>query len=339
MAEQDRQTSSSLAAEIAAKPYSFDFLRAVRMFEAEFPDQPRIGSSMRLEEDFLRFCQLPSLSFAPSTLEGLEQVGNSQVIKMFVNFLGMFGPNGPLPQHLTEYARDRYRNSHDWTLVRFMDIFHHRMLSFFYRAWAINQKSADFDRPEESLYADYFGSLFGIGMPGLRNRDCVPDRAKIFFSGRLAAQARNAEGLEAILEDYFGIKTAIQDFAGYWMEIPTVNRCRLGESPETGSLGINAIAGARKFEAQLKFRIRMGPMNLDELMRMVPTAKAFRQLKDWVLNYVNQEFYWDLQCVLKANAVPATSLGRGGLLGWTTWLKSKPFTTDTVDPIFNPENY
>ncbi len=84
------------------------------------------------------------------------------------------------------------------------------------------------------------------------------------------------------------------------MKIPTENRCRLGESAETGSLGINAVAGERKYEVQLKFRIRMGPMDLDDLRRMVPIGHSFKRLKDWVLNYMNQELYWDLQCVVKA---------------------------------------
>src|ERR1700758_170881 len=129
MAEPNRQTSDSIAGEIASKPYSFDFCRAVRLLEAEFRDRPRVGNSVRLEEDFLRFCQIPSLSFAPSTLEAAELL--EKVIRLHVNFLGMFGPNGPLPQHLTDFARDRQRNAHDPTLVRFVDIFHHRMLSFF----------------------------------------------------------------------------------------------------------------------------------------------------------------------------------------------------------------
>jgi type VI secretion system protein ImpH len=123
------------------------------------------------------------------------------------------------------------------------------------------------------------------------------------------------------------------------MKIPTENQCRLGESPETGSLGINAVAGERKYEAQLKFRIRMGPMGLDDLRRMVPVGASFRRLKDWVLNYVSQEFYWDVQCVLKGPAVPAISLGQGAMLGWTTWLKSQPFTHDPDDAIFDPDTY
>jgi type VI secretion system protein ImpH len=335
MAESDRQTSDSLAEEMALRPHEFNFFQAVRRLEAEHAALPRVGSSDRLEEDYLRFCQIPSLAFAPSSIESIERVGPA--IRMYVNFLGMFGPNGPLPQQLTEFARDRLRNAHDPTLVRFMDIFHHRMLSFFYRAWACNEKSVDFDRADDARYADYFGSFFGIGTPAFQDRDSVPDWTKIHFSGRLSAQTRNAEGLEAILADFFRIPTEIREFEGYWMKIPTENQCRLGESPETGSLGINAVVGERKYEVQLKFRIRMGPMELVDLQRLVPIGHSFRRLKDWVLNYVNREFYWDLQCVVKAAAVPVISLGQGAMLGWTTWLKSKPFTRDPDDPIFDPD--
>ena len=335
MAQPDRQTPDNLAGEMASQPHAFNFFQAVRRLEAEYKDWPRVGWSQRLEEDYLRFCQVPSLSFAPSTLEKVEQVEG--VIRIFVNFLGMFGPNGPLPQHLTDFARDRQRNLHDPTLVRFVDIFHQRMLSFFYRAWAINVKSVDFDRSDQARYATYFGSLFGIGIPSLRDRDNVSDWAKIHYSGRLAAQTRDAEGLEAILGDYFGLPTEICEFAGYWMKIPWENQLRLGESRDTGTLGSNAVAGERKYEVQLKFRIRMGPMELVDLQRLVPVGDSFRRLKDWVLNYTNQEFYWDLQCVLKAGSVPALSLGQEAMLGWTTWLKSKPFSRDADDPIFDPE--
>ena len=273
MAELDRQTSDSLAEEIASNPYAFSFYRAVRMLEAEFRDRPRVGKAIRLEEDFLRFCQIPSLSFAPSTLEGAEQL--EKAIRLFVNFLGMFGPNGPLPQHLTDFARDRYRNSHDRTLVRFMDIFHHRMLSFFYRAWVLNQKSADFDRPEESRYANYFGSLFGIGMPGLRERDSVPDRAKIYFSGHLTAQSRNAEGLEAILEDFFGLPTEINEFAGFWMKIPPENQCRLGELPETGTLGVNDHMEAASGFGPLEVPAADWSLGFPSVQTTAPTTKTF----------------------------------------------------------------
>ena len=41
-------------------------------------------------------------------------------------------------------------------------------------------------------------------MDSLLARESVPDRAKLFFAGRLVQQTRNAEGLEAIVQDFFG---------------------------------------------------------------------------------------------------------------------------------------
>ena len=64
MAEFDRQTADSIATEMALRPYVFNFFQAVRRLEAEYADWPRVGSSVRLEGDFLRFCQMPSLAFA-----------------------------------------------------------------------------------------------------------------------------------------------------------------------------------------------------------------------------------------------------------------------------------
>ena len=51
-------------------------------------------------------------------------------------------------------------------------------------------------------------------MDTLQERDAVPDHAKLFFSGRLACQTRNAEGLEAILREYFHIPAEVQPFTG-----------------------------------------------------------------------------------------------------------------------------
>jgi type VI secretion system protein ImpH len=77
-------------------------------------------------------------------------------------------------------------------------------------------------------------------------------------------------------------------------------------------------------------------MSFAELQRMLPIGKSFRQLKCWVMNYVAEEFFWDMQLVLKAAEVPQISLGQAGLLGWTSWLKSMPFTRDADDVVLNP---
>src|SRR3979411_2021823 len=63
----------TLIGDLAAKPEAFNFFQAVRRLEAEHPGFPRVGWSDRIEEDFLRFCQIPSLAFAPSSIEAVKE--------------------------------------------------------------------------------------------------------------------------------------------------------------------------------------------------------------------------------------------------------------------------
>jgi len=332
-----REETDHLIDRLAANPHAFGFFRAVRLLESHFRDSPRIGSSQRLRDDWLRFGQKPSLAFSPSTIDQFNVPGDGPA-RMFIQFLGLLGPNGPLPTHITEFIIGRILSAKDHTQARFLDIFNHRFVSLFYRAWASAQKTADFDRPESSRFAAYIGSLFGIGMESLYARDAVPDRAKLYFAGRLACQTRHAEGLHAIIEGFFGIRTTIEEFTGFWMNVPEANQCRLGESPETGALGLTTIVGAKKYDTQLKFRIRMGPMKLIDLERMLPSGPSFKRLKAWVLNYVGYELKWDVQCVVLASEVPTASLGQFGQLGQSCWMKSIDFMKDAEDPIFETEN-
>lgn len=330
-----REKTTDLIAALVAQPTAFDFFRAVRLLEARHRDRPRIGTSIDPREDPVRFGQRPSLAFACSTIESFTD-GGAQPHELFVNFMGLFGPNAPLPLHITDFARDREANAKDETLTAFLNIFHHRVLSLFYRAWAVNQKATDLDRPEGATFTRFIGSFFGLGIPELRNRDAVPDWAKLYYSGWLSGQTRNADGLETILRDFFLMPARILTFVGHWLRLPEHSVCRLGEQPETGTLGRSAVIGARVWDCQLKFRVRIGPVTLTELQRLLPGGETFRRLKCWVRGYSGEEYLWDVQVVLKKEEVPAIQLGSGGMLGWTSWLQSRPAEQDAEDLVLDP---
>ena len=335
MASPDRQTPNSLIDQLERDPYGFDFFRAVRLLENARPDLPPVGFARSSAEEIVRFWQNPSLAFAPSTIESFHRDPSGAAPRLAVRFFGLFGPNAPLPPHITEYAYDRQLHYGDRTIIAFFNIFHHRLLALFYRAWAANQKAVDLDRPDSGRFADFIGSFFGIGMEALRRRDSVPDSAKLYFAGRLACQTRNAEGLESVLRSFFNIPTEVQTFVGRWLDLPADCVCKLGDSPDTGSLGSNSIVGSRVWDCQLSFRLRMGPMKLLDYERMLPRGDSFIRLRDWVLNYCGRHFFWDVQLVLEAAEVPTTRLGQAGRLGWTTWIKTQPSVRDAADLILN----
>jgi len=335
MANSDGETTDHLIEELAANPYAFDFYAAVRLLQSRFPNQPRLGYSKVPADDPIRFAQNPALNFAPSTLEPLVRKEGRPPI-FYSRHFGLFGPHGPLPLCLTEYARERMRNHGDATFTAFCNIFHHRLLSFFFRSWADAQKTVDLDRPDDQHWADFVGSLIGLGMDSLQRQDGLPDRAKLYYAGRLVQHVRNAEGLEAILQDFFGIQTEVHTFVGRWLKVPGDSVCKLGASPATGLLGSSAIVGSKVWNCQMHFRLRMGPMKLADFERLLPTGASFKRLCDWIRLYVGDEFTWDAQLVLAKEEVPAIQFGKVGKLGWTTWLKTKPFETDSADLILQP---
>lgn len=360
----EQRAQSELIARLEDEPWRFDFFTVVRRLEAMNPDRPRMGFSQRPSEDPVRFAQEPSLAFAPCTVQRYRGARGNSPSRLFVNFMGLLGPNGPLPLHLTEHAMQRERHAKDPTFSRFLDVFNHRMICLFYRGWVSSNQAALFDRgwpmaggergwarrvpidrgPEndalerlqsppasargrfgwDDRFAMYVGSLFGLGMNSLRERDRVPDVGKLHFAGWLAGQTRSAEGLEKIVGTYFGIPTRVVQFVGRWVAIPDESRLRLGESQQTGLLGTTAVIGSRFWDCSSGFRLEMGPMNLSDYERLLPVpppgGENFGRLVDWVRTYAGDALFWDVRLTLRASQVPGTTLGGGNRLGWTTWM-------------------
>lgn len=316
---------------LAAEPWAFSFYQAMRRLEAAWPDRPRFGRSSHLMQDPVRLAQEPSVTFAPSTLADWEPEQNDRTTRLLVNFFGLFGPDGPLPLHLTEYARDRRRNHRDPTFQRFADIFHHRTLSLFYRAWANARPTISFDRPEEDRFALYLGALIGLGMDSLRNRDAMPDLTKLHFAGHLACQTRHAEGLASILTAFFRMPVRIESFIGAWLTLPARDRTRLGAGAEVAGLGSTALLGGRVWSRQHKFRVVFGPLSLEEYLRLLPGGLSFHRLIPIVRNYAGDTLIWDVNLILRRQEVPPIELGRTGRLGWTTWLMPRSKNIDAAD--------
>jgi type VI secretion system protein ImpH len=323
--------ASDLLARLAAAPWSWSFYQAMRRLEAHYRDRPRFGRSGRPAQDAVRLGQDPSVVFAPATLAAWEAGQSGRPDRLLVHFFGLFGPDGPLPLHLTEYARDRRRNFRDPTFQRFADIFHHRALSLFYRAWANARPTVSFDRPEQDRFALYVGALMGLGTEFVRHRDAMPDLTKLHFAGHFAGQTRHAEGLAAILSAFFRMPVRIESFIGAWLALDRRDRTGLGDSPRTASLGRTAVLGGRVWSRQHKFRVVFGPLALPEYLRLLPGGASFHRLIPVVRNYAGDALIWDVNLILKADEVPPLQLGRHGRIGWTTWLMPRRAPTDAAD--------
>jgi len=327
-----------LERELEALANRYEFFEALRRLECAHPDKPRVGKSKKLVDDPLRLSQEPSLAFASSTIASFRGGRDGKPARMFVYFLGLFGPNGPLPLHLTEYARNRQRDYGDTTFRSFLDLFHHRILGLFYRAWADGRPTVNFDRPRADRFAMYVGSLVGMATPALRDRDAVSDLAKLHHAGNLSGQTKHAEGLRGMLEQFFEIRVIIDEFVGVWLDLPLSSRWLLGRSRETGTLGRSTVLGPRVWDRQQKFRIVFGPLKMRDYERLIPSHESVRRLAALVRNYTGDSLYWEVGLVLQKENVPRLVLGGTERLGWTTWLINRTPRQDMRDLTLSPES-
>jgi type VI secretion system protein ImpH len=312
-----------LLARVERAPYEFAFLQLMRRVQHLAGDCARLGEGERPASEPLRLGQDPSLGFAPAELSRLVPGSERGLPRLLVNFFGTLGPNGPLPLHITEYARDRLRNHDDPTMSRFLDVFHHRMLMFFFRAWAGGQPTVSRDRTVDGRADDrfetYVGALEGLGLATLRGRDAFPDQARLFYAGRFAAHSRNAEGLAAVVGEFFAVPARVQPFMRDWLDLPPPSLWRLGRPGAGASLGVSSILGARVATRQSKFRLVLGPLDRGAMQRLLPGGTSLAKLTALVRHYVGAEMRWDVRLV------PSDDLERPGklgvsLLGWTSWL-------------------
>jgi type VI secretion system protein ImpH len=322
---------------LAEAPYRYDFYQTLRRLECLYSDNPRWGRALRPLDEPVRLGQEPDLSFAPAPLASFEPGQEGRTPRLQVRLFGLLGPNGPLPIHITEYARERLRHAGDPTLSRFLDLFHHRFLALFYRAWAQAQPHVNRDRPDADRFSVYVGAFVGAAPAAFRHRDAVPDVAKFFHVGALVRHVRNSEGLAAILQHFFRVPAQIEEFVGHWLSLGVGERTSL--SREGATLGTGVVLGRRVWDRQHKFRIRLGALTLAQYKSLLPGGAPLEKLVDWVRFYLCFELDWDVRLVLEKNEVPRLKLGGGGRLGWTTWLGDRRAETDADDLCLDAEAF
>ena len=328
MAYKNRISANFIESSLQDNPLKWGFFQAVRNLDSFYysknKNYRRTGDSDTLEEEAVRFKQKPSLAFKDSEIDEYSAHSEENPACVYVNFFGLWGNNAPLPLVFTEYAFDRNKHYDDSSLINFMDIFHHRMLSLFYKAWAINQQTVNADRREDDNFTKYLASIVGLGV-FLRAKDESPISlySRLYFSGHML-YTPNISNLTAILSDYFKTKAEVKPFIVQKFNIPIEDRFCLGRKSGSGMLGENIILGERFIDCMMKFRVILGPMKLVKYMQMFPGKHAYYQLVSWVRYYVTEKFTFDIQLILDYPEIPVMSLGKTCYLGYTFWLRSSP---------------
>jgi type VI secretion system protein ImpH len=306
------------AAEQARRYQVFALLRAA---EARAGALPRIGQSRLPRQNVVDLNQTPTLAFPAPTVESIEFRRGRAAVNGY--YLGLTGPMGPLPLHLTEFAQYEARYAKQRPFGRFLNLLAGRMLQFFFRAWADSQPAAHADRPDDDRFAGYLAAVSGAA-EGAKADGAFPARARLHYAG-LFASKRSAAGIQDGLSHLLRTSVKLQEFLPRWRPIEAPDRTRIGR---TGGgfnrLGGDAVIGGRVRGVSDAFRVRIETKSFREYEAFLPTGGKFAIAAEALDAFAPSHLEWELQLELAADqARPATLDGRTRL-GWTSWLALKP---------------
>jgi type VI secretion system protein ImpH len=335
-------TQSAVAGKLRREPFSFEFFQAVRLLERFLEERAGVGHFVPPSSEAVHFAAHPSLAFPASQIQALDWPDDGPV-HMTVNFMGLTGPEGVLPNPYTSLIIERMRSS-DNAIREFLDIFNHRAISLFYRAWRKYRFDVASEQGERDLFSRYLLSLVGLGTDGLRDRQAVSDELLIYYAGLLAQRPRSAQALKQILADYFEVPVEIEQFAGGWCGLDADTQCRMASgNSESEVLGFGAVVGDEVWNQQSKVRIILGPLTLERYADFLPDGKSWESLRAWVRFFSNDEWDFEVKLMLEREQVPACGLGAEGTLGpklgWVSWIKSQPFGRDPDDTVLALETF
>lgn len=317
----------------------------MRLLTRWHPSRQPVGRYALPGDEVLRFRSHLSLSFPPSEIVHLQPAKQSAApIDMTVAFLGLTGAEGALPRHYTELLIQRAQVN-DHAFRHFLDLFNHRLISLFYRAWEKHHCVVGYERACETGEEDRFASLLyavlGLGTGGMREQLDGDDGSLLRYAGLLVQRPRSAHALQHCLTDAFQVAVQVRQFVGAWLSVEAEDWSRVGTPGTNNRLGQTAVAGTRVWDQQAGFHVRLGPLDFVTFSRLLPSGEAFGTLVRMTKFVVGPEFDFRVNLMLKASEVPPCRLqvtpAYTPRLGWTTWLSSTPRRTNAEEVMFSGE--
>ena len=237
-----------------------------------------------------------------------------------VTFLGLYGTVSPLPSFFTENIYED--DDEDAVRVReFLDLFHHRLISLFYRTWSKYRYAVQF---QTSGKDDFSRRLLPLtGRAETPELEPVPRMQLLRCLGLLTQLPRSAASLEVFLSDFYDrLPVRVLQCVSRWVALKPDQKNALGE--RNSELGINCMPGERVLDHRGKFRIILGPLGFEAFLRFTPAGDEFKMLSSLVRLFLLDPLDFEVEVILRGDEAPRpeVSAEAPNFLGWTSWLVS-----------------
>lgn len=324
----------------------FSIFPAIRYLTLEGAGEGRkpLGHFHPPGQEAVRLSCSSKLSHPATEIESVERTGGEPAVLRTFGY-GLFGGSGELPLAWSAYATEREQRG-DRGFQAFLDILHHRLFSFLYRAWCSPRFPTAAEAGEPNPMDGFLRSL--LGLPHTPAPEEV-HAGIMSCAALLLPRPRSAEALKGMLAYYFDVPVEIEQFHGGWRKFGRHQYTRLEDEPAAPAsyqqLGLGAALGDEAWDPQAAVRIRLGPMPRARYEEFLPDGPAYRALRALVDFFAHGGFDYEINPILQREDVPAIPLGEAVepcssqyeaaevRLGWTTWLTSRPLERDADDTV------
>ncbi len=319
MASEKRQSNVDLKKEIQESGHRYQFFSAVQALHRLSPLVVPVGELGPFSQEPVHFRHSTALHFHPGDVENIEIPAEGPA-RLTSTFLGLFGAASPLATHFSEDVIEAEQDDQP-TLRAFYDIFHHRLISLYYRAWKKYRLQAGFRLNEEDSSTKRMLCMVGVDAYGARAESCLSRLEILELAPLLSMRARPPRVLILAIRRLLpGVDVTIEQFVERRAEIDPEDRMQLGR--KSNRLGRNFTLGARVLDRSARFRIIMGPMDYDTCETFIPGGARYPILRRVIEQFSRGTLECEVDLLLNKNEIPRYCLAssRGGSLGVSTRL-------------------
>jgi type VI secretion system protein ImpH len=325
---------SSIQKRLQKRGYQFNFFQAVKLLEASYEDRPKIGFMGPADKEVVKIHPNDELAFASSDVTRLvldrSETGEDKW-EMVENFLGLYGPNSASPMYIAEMIAQCPRDED--ALRDFFDIFNHRILSLYYRAWKKHNIGASVTGYCNDTFSKILFSMIGFDIEGSTDDWKISPGRLLRYSSFFCSKSRPSSGLENMISDFFELNdvSIVQFFPRRYSQSKS-SLSRLSNKDDGGRLGESFVLGETITDIAGQFKIRLGSLTMRQFLDFQPGSRKYQELAFLSKIYVKQQLGFSLELVLKPNeseCVVISSVEPVGILGQSSWI-GNPSNTETA---------
>ena len=342
MASESRRNTTSLKEQLFERANAFEFFQAVRLLHKLRPNREGVGRDADPAREAVRFRSDTSFVFPEGDIREITVGESGMPDEMVVKLIGIASPGsfGSLPTPYVEELRRQERTLKNPAMREFFDLFNHRLIALFYRAWERSRLPVLHDLGADNAFESALFATLGLLGPAFDARMPLDQTSLLSRAGLFAMAPAPASAIESIVTSLFGVSAHVVQFLPSWYPIDAGDRSRLGAA--NARLGVDLHLGEQVMLVQSRFRVAVGPVDRKRFLGLLPDGSEFAALSSVVRLAAGVEFDFDVQIVLAAAEVPETRLGGdagASQLGWTSWLRTGEFTDDARAAIFEPASF